>query len=955
MTWGPDSISRFLRENSHRMDGPAQWVGTEPNVPARDWDSARLRWLLAASWPYEHAAGNQSIPVVQNEISANENYLCDRYYLPSTPRDMKIFEREGVPVFGIEHRRELRDYDVVGTSISYVVLLMNFCKYLTMSGVPLRWRDRVPEDYPMIMVGGQAFCNPEVMAPVADCVFVGEAEDEAGNGGIGRVCRMIEMFKAEGSWLTDREGCYERLARTFNYLYFPRFVHVQYGHVPAVRDAPSKQVTGYWSAVAGMRMPFVKRHVADLDSIAPLDAPPLLFINPSLGSGDVRTSVGCPAWCSFCRLTFAQKPFRQNSVEYSVEAARRFRNNIGGVEISPFGPDFPMQTNKNALLKALLENVTDKIDTVAQRIDDFIGDETYLVLQAAGGAKSITLGLEGVSQRMRDFVGKATSDSEVREAVARGIRAGFKKFKLFMIVGLPGEDTGDVARLMQLARDLADIRDSLAADKVLIQFSFTPILYEAQTPMQWFSAWPVPDHDLIDVAAELRELKILFKIGTKAEPNKVHFFQLCQRASRHAGEAVIDVLEELGDGCWGGVPKTMTSMLSLALKAHGFENGLADLFGERDRADMLGWEFVSTGISRDLLWGYFTRMRDFALHTDSATYDSQFDERFRGNEWLDRCDEKCLGNSCGVCSGEDLRLRQGYLAAAGLDRSPALRQVRPVDQSTVAVRVRARLRRPEEHRFADNEFRRHLLRRAGYRVQELLGGPCVSKNAIRFASDAHGYRDWTCGTDYVEFGMTRRIRSLDGAERAWMEELGKQLKPWLELQDWERFPADVSMRAGTGASFHALELLERPDRVGSWIRAWQEAEHVPLRLRQEGSYFAAAVDEVDGKDYVDDLWLVQAGTGIELRMLTRRRAGPYQVWQALARRASWIDAAQRPARTLEVFARRDVAEAGVTCLRCGFPIPESLLGELWTESRCPRCADEEAGIVLAGLRQEAVA
>lgn len=936
MAWTPDAISRFLERNLYKMDGPGQWSGDEPNVVPRDWDSARVRMLLAASWPYEQAAGNQSVPAVAKAVSSHAGYLCDRYYLPATPRDMRAFERERVPVFGLEHRRPLADYDVVGTSISYVVLFVNFCKYLSMSGVPLRWRDRVPEEHPMVMVGGQAYCNPEVMAPVVDCVFLGEAEDEPGNGGIGQVLHMIEMFKAEGSWGADRVACYERLARTFNFLYFPRLVDVLYD------QSPYKRVAGYCSVADGVRVPFLKRHVADLDKIAPLDDPPLLYADPSMGSGDIEASRGCPAWCTFCRLSYAQKPFRQRSVEYMTEFATKFRNNVGGVELSPFGPDFPMQTNKNALLKSLLENVSDKVDNVAQRIDDFISDDTYLLLQSAGGARSITLGLEGLSQRMRDLVGKATSDAEVCEAVSRGLRAGFRKFKLFMIVGLPGEDTGDVSRIMALARDLAAIRDSMSVDKVTIQFSFTPLLYEAQTPFQWFSSWPVPNHDLIDVAKELRELKIIFKIGVKAEPNKLMFFQLCQRASRDAGEAVVDVLEELDAGCWGGVPKDMASRLEAALKAHGFANGYADLFGERDRSDLLGWEFISTGISRDLLWDTFERMRDFAQHTDSVTYDAKFDERYHGNEWIDRCDERCAGNACGVCNRDDLRLRQSYLRDAGADRLVDVSRLRTVDQTSVACRVRARLVRPERYRFADNGFRRHLLRRAGYRAQEALGGPCVSKNAIWFASDAHGYRDWTCEADYVEFGLTQRLGQQE--QREFLERMRAELSPWLEMGDALAFPASVSMKSGTGPALHELELDSDPDTALSWITNWNDSSYVPMRLRAEGSYFATGIEEVNARDFVDGLWLAHDGTRLLLRMLSRRRAGPYQVWQALSGKPSWIEAARYPARTLEVFSSSD---SGVTCEECGQPVPESLLGDLWDADCCPACKDLFTGSRIA--------
>jgi hypothetical protein len=273
--------------------------------------------------------------------------------------------------------------------------------------------------------------------------------------------------------------------------------------------------------------------------------------------------------------------------------------------------------------------------------------------------------------------------------------------------------------------------------------------------------------------------------------------------------------------------------------------------------------------------------------------------------------------------------------------------VRPVDQSTIAVRVRARLTRPEEYRWADNEFRRHLIRRAGYRVQEKLGGPCVSKHPIWFASDAHGYRDWTCGTDYVEFGLTRRIRRLGGAEAEFMIELADELRPWLDMCKFEVYPASVSMRAVSGLSLHSLELLESLDKVRAWISSWHEREYVPLRLKQEGGYFTTTAEQVNGKDLVSDLWLVRSGTGIKLRMLARRRAGPYQVWQALSGKAGWIEAARRPARTLGVFAKRDEAEGGIACVSCGHPIPESVMSELWDPDHCPRCRDTEAGIVLS--------
>ena len=124
----PESISRWLAENQHRMDGPAQFLGTEPNAARRPWGTADVRFLLAASWDYSQAAGNMAIPAIYDAIhKAGPGHLADRWDLPATQRDMSMLERDQVPAFGIESRHELADFDVVGTSISYTVLFMNFC------------------------------------------------------------------------------------------------------------------------------------------------------------------------------------------------------------------------------------------------------------------------------------------------------------------------------------------------------------------------------------------------------------------------------------------------------------------------------------------------------------------------------------------------------------------------------------------------------------------------------------------------------------------------------------------------------------------------------------------------------------------------------------------------------------------------------------------------------------
>ena len=53
-------------------------------------------------------------------------------------------------------------------------------------------------------------------------------------------------------------------------------------------------------------------------------------------------------------------------------------------------------------------------------------------------------------------------------------------------------------------------------------------MIEANTPFQWFAP-TLSSRVLGDVWDQFRDLKIDFRLGAKAEPNKAAFFQLCQR------------------------------------------------------------------------------------------------------------------------------------------------------------------------------------------------------------------------------------------------------------------------------------------------------------------------------------------------------------------------------------------------------------------------------------------
>lgn len=958
----PQQIRAFLDENDYKLDQPHQYLGDEPNSFRKDWEACTVRMVMAASWPYEQAAGNQSLPLVYATVNkAGPTFLCDRSYLAFGKRDWNIFASKGIPVFGIEQMRQLRDYDIVGTSIAYPVLSINLVKQLMRSDIPPRWKDRTERagEWPMIIVGGQSYGAPEGNAPIVDAYWMGEVEDEPDNPGIKDFLKRIEFWKANGAWVSDRIGCYRLLAEEFDFLYFPRFIDVEYEYqenraavaacsytfIDLRQDLkPSKQVCGIKSTTA-QQLPRRKRFVKDLDRVDGLDAPPLLYLDPGMGAGDLEVGRGCPAWCSFCALTYRQKPYRQRSPEYMVEFGKRLLTNTGGIHVAPFSPDFPMHTMKNTLIKELMENVTDEVDASSMRVDDFIADGDYILLQAHAGMDQVTLGVEGNSQRMRDLVGKGCADEDIKEAVARGIRAGIRRFKLYMICDLPGEDEGDIYRVLKLGRELADIRDTMGAHTVKIQFSWTPLLVEANTPFQWFAP-TVSNRALADVWAEFKAIKIDFKLGSKAEKNRQTYFQLSQRASRDAGEAIVDVLVAMDQpACWGGVPKTMADDLQAALKKRGFHNGFADVFDERQKKDMFGWEWLDQGISTELLWVTYQQMREFLENTDSTTYDGHFNEDYHGNEWIERCDTKCYGKTCGVCDVDDLKVRQQYIRDSQKEIRVDLRGVKVIDQKSVAMRIRARFEIDDKKRFVENDHWRYAIRRAAYRAQIP-----ITKRTVRFASDNIKTGNFMSGTDYVEFALTKRISPAD--VKKLLEALNAELAG-CQITDLKAYPASTDhLRQDVDLNLYELEVDANPHTVQMRLDWWAAQEYIKIVFREAGYRGGETVEEFNCKDLVDDLWVVKEGHKLFLRMLVRGKANPYGIFQLLMGLNSSVDSRKYPARRLEAFIDQGSSQDDFLLPNCettGQRIPVTPLGKPYHPLYSPKALDQTEGRVYMEL------
>jgi radical SAM superfamily enzyme YgiQ (UPF0313 family) len=122
---------------------------------------------------------NLGFQTIYEHLNALPDAVCERVFFPD-PEDSDEYARTGTEPFSLESLRPLRDFDVVGFSVTYEGDYINVLRLLAMAGIPARAADRGPGNPLVIMGGVCAFSNPEPLAYFMDAIAVGEGEELVG-------------------------------------------------------------------------------------------------------------------------------------------------------------------------------------------------------------------------------------------------------------------------------------------------------------------------------------------------------------------------------------------------------------------------------------------------------------------------------------------------------------------------------------------------------------------------------------------------------------------------------------------------------------------------------------------------------------------------------------------------------------------------------------------------------
>ncbi|GCE61901.1 TIGR03960 family B12-binding radical SAM protein [Microcystis aeruginosa] len=583
---------------------PARYLGNELGAKHKEWASAVVRWVLTYPEVYEVGASNLGHIILYNILNAQPRQLCDRTYLPAPDLAQKLKQTK-TPLFALESRRCLTDFDILGFSLSYELGATNILEMLDLAAIPLTWRARDAGNYPLIFAGGQtATSNPEPYADFFDFIALGDGEE---------LLPEIGLILEEGKLANlSKEELLLDLAQIPG-VYVPRFYDVTPigAVIPNRDDVPQR----------------ILRRVATPIPAYSIGLVP--FVETVHDRLVVEIRRGCTRGCRFCQPGMLTRPARDVQPEAVIESIEKGMRATGYNEFSLLSlscSDYLALPAVGMEIKNRLQNENISLSLPSQRVDRF--DENIANIIGGNRQSGLTFAPEAGTQRMRDVINKGLTNEELLRGIKTAVEQGWDKVKLYFMIGLPGETDVDVIGIVETVRWLrreCRLPKRKPLDFTLTISNFTP---KPHTPFQWHS---------VSTAEFIRKQELLRQEFQGMRGVKVNYTDVrisamedfIGRGDRSLGKVVLRAWQ-LGagmDAWWDNTEKAYQAW-SQAIEESGLtwkyrqvEQGEWNIFADTDKDILerpLPWDHLDTGIDKKWLEEDLKRALDAATVPDCS-------------------------------------------------------------------------------------------------------------------------------------------------------------------------------------------------------------------------------------------------------------------------------------------------------------------------------------------------
>jgi len=612
-----------------RVQRPSRYLGREVNAVFKDPRSVDLRAVLVFPDLYEVGMSHLGLGLLYDILNREEDVWAERAYAPAPDLDAEL-RRRGRPLASLESATPLRDFHLVGVSLQYELSYTNILTILDLGGVPFWAAERGPGE-PVVLGGGPAALNPEPVAPFFDALVLGDAEEA-----ILEVAAVVRAWRAARG---ARPDLWQALAEVDG-VYVPAFFDMTFDAQGRLREIMP----------TGRRTRVRRRVLGDLDAV-PLSPRPLVpscqIVHDRL---NVEISRGCTRGCRYCQAGILYRPVRERRPEAVLDWVEKALAHTGFEEVSLL----TLSPGDYQALPWLLEHLMDLLEPqrVALSLPSLRADtlSPEVVTQIKRVRRTgLTIAPEAGSERLRAVVNKNLPEEVIMSSAGEAFRAGWRLLKLYFMIGLPTETPEDLAAIAGMVRQI--LKTGPGAFKPRLNISLSSFIPKPHTVFQWEG-----QADLAESQKRLHKVKDLLKgpqVQLKWNSAAQSWLEgVFARGDRRLAPVLLAAYRR---GCrldaW-------SEHLRLEPWRQAFQDAGVnpdDYLRARDPSELLPWDHLDSGVSRDFLL-------------------QELDRAYRTLEIPDCRQAGC--QDCGLCDHDvvDLRLADTPTGQASVPAAAAASQ-----------------------------------------------------------------------------------------------------------------------------------------------------------------------------------------------------------------------------------------------------------------------------------------
>ena len=598
-----------------QVEKPARYIGLEQGAQKPSHAETNVAWLLTYPDVYEVGLPNQGLQILYEILNESPIAEAERAYAPWVDLE-EIMRRERIPLFSVDTHRPANEFDVIAFNLSSELVYTNLINCLDLAGVPVMSSDR-EKMHPVIGAGGHCVYNPEPLADIVDFFALGDGEEVVSD-----ITQVMHRFKSSEGILHNRQELLFELSK------------IEGVYVPSMYTATYDMNGAQTLKPINDEVPELieKRTIVDLEEW-PYPKEQLVPITEVVHDRlNVEVFRGCTRGCRFCQAGMITRPVRERSDEQVRTMIQSGLKRTGYDEVALTS----LSTADYSGIKDVVEEtIADpvncgqvSISLPSLRVDAFTVDIAASIQNAR--RTGLTFAPEAGTWRMRQVINKLIREEDLYGAVESAFSQGWRRMKLYFLIGLPTETDEDTLGIARMAANCVAIgkRYTSAASVTVSVGGFVPKPF---TPFQWFGQNTLEElnrkvHMLKDEVRKTKGVKLKWH-----DPKATLVEGILSRGDRRLGEVLKRVWSS------GGTFQEWSEYfdLDLWLSAMEKEDLNYEWFAYRHRnvEEPLPWDHLDAGLYKDFLW----------------------------QEWRDALEEKGLEDcrwtpcyDCGACTGYGL-------------------------------------------------------------------------------------------------------------------------------------------------------------------------------------------------------------------------------------------------------------------------------------------------------------